>query len=438
MTETAAEGTRWRGYSHKDLYLMLHDGPGAAASAEPSRRWSEIASTLTEVGQDLQKALDLAGGGWTGRAAGAAYERLSTTVRWAADAGTDAAGMRTSVEDQGDHIAKARADMPKPEDVPATQPDPTAAAAVQVLQTQTDAEPAEAAASSAEQRAVEVMTTYEQNTNATTAALATFTTPPPLLPRTDMHQHHGGGLSGLLPTVAAGLLGGGHGGPSRHDEHRNDWRGNQGSGHRENWHSPVTSGSSSGWQETRRPTPATPAAPPPAPGRMTGASLDPLMAPGMGGGREQQRSGNRGGAQQQGAGAGNGSGGNGSGGNSAPGAGPRSGAANPGLPPTPHELQQQAAAASQAAATAHPGTGAPIAPGAAAPAAGGQDKVAVRRFGMDAIGSSQWFGDDEEPVAGQSPKRRFDLRESADGAEPGSILDDEHHVPPTVIGEGGR
>src|SRR5262245_24203742 len=212
-----AEGTRWRGFSHEALYKMLNDGPGATASAEPSRRWAEVSATLTEISQDLKKAMDLTGAGWTGAAAGAAYERLSTTVEWASATATSAATMRTSVEDQATHIAKARAAMPKPEGVPATAPDPTVAPAVTVLQTQTDAEPAELAASSAEETAVAVMTTYERDTNTTTAALSTFTAPEPLLPNTGMHQGHGGGLLGLGQTIVSGLVGGGPGG-DHHDQ----------------------------------------------------------------------------------------------------------------------------------------------------------------------------------------------------------------------------
>ncbi len=419
-TDQPAAGTRWRGYSHKDLYLMLHDGPGAAASAEPSRRWAELATTLTEIGQDLGKALNQTGENWSGRAAGAAYDRLSGTATWAADAGESAAAMRTSVEDQGDHIAKARADMPKPEDVPAVAPDPAAAPAAQVIQAQTDAEPAEATAASAEERAAEVMAAYEENTNITTAAMATFDAPRELLGRHDIHHNRGGGLLGIIPTVASGLLGIGRHHDDRHrDRHRGDHR---------PWHSPSTSESSARWESAG----GRQSAPAPAPGRMTGISTDPLLAPGLNSGRGQERSTRGGGGSSAGGGSGNGGGGAGGGGNN-PAAGPRSGV---GLPPA--ELQQaQAAAASQAAASAHPGAGAPIAP-AGAPMGGTQDKMAMRRFGMDAIGSSQWFGDTDEPVVGQSPKRRFDLRSAAESDEQQSILDAEHHVPPTVIGEGGR
>jgi len=170
----AGEGARWRGHTHKELYLLLHEGPGAAASAEPSRRWAEISSSLSEIGQDLQKALEQSGAGWAGKAAGRAYDRLSITATWATETSTSAAAMRTAVENQAEHIAKARADMPPPEDVPPAQPDPAVAAAVQIAQTQTDLEAPEATASSAEERAFEVMATYELNTNTNTEALATF------------------------------------------------------------------------------------------------------------------------------------------------------------------------------------------------------------------------------------------------------------------------
>jgi len=415
MTETPAsgDGARWRGYTHKDLYTMLHDGPGATASAEPSRRWAEISATLTEIGQDLRTALDLTGTGWQGKAAGAAYNRLSTTVSWATAAGTSAGEMRTSVEDQADNIARARADMPQPADVPAQQPDPTVPPAVQVVDAQTDAEPAEAAASSAEERAVEVMTAYETNTNATTGALATFDEPEKLVKNSGVHQGQGVGMvSGL--TSAAGLTGG----RGRQDEGRRDERGGQrGGGQGQTFSSSSEFHGSRGGRSMPQPL---------APGRTVGVSGDPFFAFGATGGdrdRTQERRPGRGTAAVSGGGAGGGGGGG------TP--GPRAG--TPALHGNELQAAQQAAAASQAAA--HPG--APIAPGAGGAGGVGPDKMAMRKLGMDAIGSSQWFGDDEA-VPGQSQKRRFDLRESTEPDEPVSILDDEHQLPPNVIGEGGR
>jgi hypothetical protein len=418
--QSAGQGSRWEGYSHKDLYTMLFDGPGAAASAEPSRRWAEITSTLSDIGQDLQKAIDLTGAGWSGAAAGAAYARLKTTADWATTTSASAGNMRTSVEDQAGHIAKARAEMPKPEDVPAAAPDPAVAPAVTVLQTQTDAEAAEAAASSAQERAVEVMKAYETSTQATTTLLPTFHRPEPLLPRTDLHGN-GGGLLGNLVTGVAGMFGmGSRRGDDRHDERgRGGNHGNQ--GYRGDTHN-----ASSPWSDTRRRPNL------PAPGRTMGVSNDPYFGlPGGGGGGRPQES-----TPRKGNVVGANPGGSGGGGGGAPGTGPKSGSM--GLPS--HELQQaqQAAAAGQAAAGTHPGAGAPLPPGAAGPM-GAQEKMAMRRFGMDAIGSSQWFGDADEPVPGSAPKRRFDLRQSEEEViESVTILDEEHQLPPNVIGEGGR
>ncbi len=233
----AADGARWRGHTHKELYLLLHDGPGAAASAEPSRRWAEISAALGEIGQDLHKALEQSGASWTGKAAGAAYDRLSVTAAWATDTGTEAAGMRAAVESQADHIARARADMPAPEDVPTTQPDPTLAPAVQVAKAQADLESAEAAASSAEERAFEVMAAYELNTNTTTGALASFESPPDLAHRDEVHHGQAVGTQHTHASVA-GLLH--HGGrPAGH-----------GGGHG-GWHWPGTNSSSAPWSEPR-------------------------------------------------------------------------------------------------------------------------------------------------------------------------------------------
>ncbi|MDQ3402083.1 MAG: hypothetical protein M3548_01635, partial [Actinomycetota bacterium] len=63
MTEQT-DMKRWRGFTHKELYQMLHAGLGAQASATPARRWAAVASTLDEVGQDLGAALETTGAGW--------------------------------------------------------------------------------------------------------------------------------------------------------------------------------------------------------------------------------------------------------------------------------------------------------------------------------------------------------------------------------------
>jgi hypothetical protein len=92
------------------------------------------------------------------------------------------------------------------------------------------------------------------------------------------------------------------------------------------------------------------------------------------------------------------------------------------------------AAAGQAAAVHQSNAGA-MAPATGAAGGGGQDKVALRRFGADAIGSNQWFGDDEA-VVGDTPRRRRDFKEPEHVTESVDILGQEHKLPPTVIGDG--
>ncbi len=407
---------------------MLHAGPGAAASAEPSRRWEAISTALGEIGQDLAKALEQSGASWTGKAAGAAYDRLSVTATWATDTGADAAGMRTAVESQAEHIARARADMPTPEDVPPAQPDPTIAPAVQVVQAQTDLESTEAGAASAEERAFEVMAAYELNTNTNTGAMATFDAPRDLSHNEGVHQ---GELVGTQHTSPAGLgnAGGHHGGPPG-----------------------GTGGASAPLLESdgRRPLL-------PSQGSFSGV-LDPLLPGSANNNRSRDRtrnnrlaaggssgtgggfSGNLGGGAGGGSGSGSGGGSGVPVGSSSPAAGSSSGAtAKPvvGLGAMPTG-DMQAAAASQAAvghaAVHQSGAAAPMAPTTGAGAGGAQDRTAMRRFGMDAIGSNQWFGDDEG-VVGERARRRRDFSETPQVTESVAILDEEHKLPPTVIGD---
>ncbi|MFC7617628.1 PPE domain-containing protein [Actinokineospora soli] len=219
MTE---DTTRWRGFSHEELYRMLHDGPGAPSSATPSRRWAELTAALDDVGHQLDTALGAVGEGWRGRAAGAAHGKLQPLAAWAKTTSESAASMRTAVETQGDLIAKARADMPVPEGVTPMNVDPSAPPAVQVVGVQTDVEPAETAKAAGEQRAVEVMTAYETGTKQNLAALAPFSPPGELLRTTGVRRGRGRGIRfGVdVPAGEVGAQGGGRDGEHPRHGHR--------------------------------------------------------------------------------------------------------------------------------------------------------------------------------------------------------------------------
>lgn len=429
MSEQAPDATRWQGYTHKELYRLLHEGAGPGASAEPSRRWAGLAGTLTDVGQDLQTAIDRSGSGWTGRAAGNAYSRLSELVGWAQQTATSAGEMRKSVESQAGHLAKARADMPAPQDAPPVAADPTTAPALQVISATTDKESAEAAAAGGEQRAFEVMATYQLNSDTTTGAMAAFSAPAELLGSTDIHRHRGSGITLTTPVLSIGLD---VTPPQDHEAHDHDrGHGRHGDHGRGDW----TSGAAAEADFVRRPLAA------PSSFTVAAPMNEPLfgLTP-IGAGDDHFTGGGRGGGSGSGRG----------GATAAPGmpttAGP-SGSSGPSGPAIgtaagsgPHAADFQSAAAGQAAAAA--GTPAAATPGAAAGTglAGGtaQDagKGALRRFGSEAIGSGQWFGDEpnyEVRGANSPPRRRFSDDEHV--TEAVSIDGEEHRLPPTVIGE---
>jgi hypothetical protein len=82
--------------------------------------------------------------------------------------------MRSAVEEQADHVGRVRAAMPAPGSEPTPQPDPLIAPVVQLVGLQSDHEPIERATSDAARKAFEAMLAYQNDTTATTDALASF------------------------------------------------------------------------------------------------------------------------------------------------------------------------------------------------------------------------------------------------------------------------
>ncbi|GGS25152.1 PPE domain-containing protein [Actinokineospora fastidiosa] len=392
---------RWRGFTHEELYRMLHDGPGPSASAGPSRRWAELTSALDEVGHQLESALGAAGTAWTGRAAGAAHDRLAPLAGWAKTTSEGAAAMRTAVETQGSLIAKARADMPVPSETPAMAPDPSVPPAVQVVGVQDDAEPAETAKAAGEQRAVEVMAAYETATKENLAPLTPFVGPGPLLRDGKVHRGQGHGVrTGTTASLAVGGgPDGGRGGGDHQQHHRP-------SGPHRDFSAPFTH--SSGAASAAPPRPLPPVAAPLAASAPAQQPTPLVAAPISTGARpEEDRPRER----------------------RAPAVAAAIGAA----PPEPHAPASSSSSVPPAPLSPNPGAaGAPVG-GAGAPV-GSADKVAVRRFGPEVIGSSQWFADGEVAPARAVSGRRRDLGSTDTVTENVSVDGEDHQLPPPVIG----
>ncbi|GAB3295972.1 PPE domain-containing protein [Parasphingorhabdus pacifica] len=231
---------RWQGYSHQELYDQIHQGPGPDGSTDSVRRWGELNRALGDIDTDLASALTAAMAGWQGVAAENARAGLRPLGEWAVQAQQAAQLMRDRAEQQADYVGKARADMPPP--VPVRNEDPGTAVTMltHLFGGQTDHEAEEARQNAAEQRAFEVMRTYESSTRANTTTLASFAPAPQVVvdspPAVSGSGGSGGGQPVTIsirraapPTPAAGGAGRanttGSGGAAAHRGGRVDGRG---------------------------------------------------------------------------------------------------------------------------------------------------------------------------------------------------------------------
>ncbi|SFS40911.1 PPE domain-containing protein [Saccharopolyspora flava] len=169
---------RWQGYRHAELYAQINEGPGAHGSTDSIRRWSELTRALGEIDGGLAAATAAARSGWRGHAADSADSGLRPLGEWAQLAQQASAVMRERAEQQAEFIAKARRDMPPPVAVTSEEPGAAVSALTHLFGGQTDYEIQEAAQHAAEQRAFDVMRTYEASTQANTTSLASFAPPP--------------------------------------------------------------------------------------------------------------------------------------------------------------------------------------------------------------------------------------------------------------------
>ncbi|MCI2419111.1 PPE domain-containing protein [Saccharopolyspora sp. K220] len=169
---------RWQGYRHPELFAQIHEGPGPDGSTDSIRRWNELTRALGEIDAGLASAVSSAMAGWQGKAADSARDGLRPLGNWAAQAQQATTVMRERAEQQAEFISKARRDMPPPVQVTTEEPGTAETVLTHLFGGQTDYELQEAKQHAAEQRAFDVMRTYEASTQANTTSLASFTPPP--------------------------------------------------------------------------------------------------------------------------------------------------------------------------------------------------------------------------------------------------------------------
>lgn len=178
---------RWRGYAHPDLYQMINEGPGVAASRPLEDSWKALSETLGEIDVSIKDGLTKLGASWEGDTADTTTATLSPLAAWAQDAQQGSGTMETSAQLQADYIANARKEMPEP--VPVTTEAPSLGdkivggltgpvGMIHVIQQQQDHEQQEAAQDNAEAKAVEVMNNYQSSSEWNADTLGKFVPPP--------------------------------------------------------------------------------------------------------------------------------------------------------------------------------------------------------------------------------------------------------------------
>ncbi len=167
---------RWQGYSHEQLYEMLHSGPGGSAAGPVADRWSAMSGALADIQQEINAGVTGSGATWVGSAGDAARGVLGPLGEWAQQAASAADVMRISTDLQADLLGKARAAMPVPMPAP-VPPSPLA----RLFGAQVDYETAELVQQIGQEQAYQVMAEYEAATDDNTSTLGDFGEPPQLV-----------------------------------------------------------------------------------------------------------------------------------------------------------------------------------------------------------------------------------------------------------------
>ncbi|SDK56789.1 PPE family protein [Actinopolyspora mzabensis] len=187
---------RWQGYTHAELFELLHQGPGPSASGASAHRWRELETAFREIDDGMAATLKAVAADWEGEASDSVRRGLLPLREWADEVTLAATRMRQCSEHQAELVARARAEMPPPVRVTAEEPNAFTSTLVHLFGGQTDYELREQQQHAAEQRAFDVMRRYQAASEANTTSLASFETPPQVVVDAPSGSSPGGGGAG--------------------------------------------------------------------------------------------------------------------------------------------------------------------------------------------------------------------------------------------------
>ncbi|WP_460444050.1 WXG100 family type VII secretion target, partial [Amycolatopsis cihanbeyliensis] len=104
----------WMGYSHEELYRMVHDNVNLAGAEEVAEKWADLRGGLISTVAGLRAIVESFHAAWTGEAADQARAVFVDLLHWTQDTSNQCGSLYTLVNDQAGHVKVARDAMPAP------------------------------------------------------------------------------------------------------------------------------------------------------------------------------------------------------------------------------------------------------------------------------------------------------------------------------------
>jgi hypothetical protein len=188
--------------SHETIYQRITGGPGSAELMDASRGWQSVAAKLRDLHRDVEQAIRGIGAAQQGAAADAATHATMTLMPWLDDSVAAANAMAARIAHQANSFGHTRDTMPAPVKVPQVSfsQDPATWIGEHAVEwlpgIQTEHERAQVAAQQAEQRARELMTSYQNTSNDNLAISQPFTMAPTVIADVSGPTPGGAGFGG--------------------------------------------------------------------------------------------------------------------------------------------------------------------------------------------------------------------------------------------------
>lgn len=207
MTGPLSDAPRWAGYTHAEIYELVRDRPGHAASQYAEGEWSALWFTIEYVDARLSKAIAEIGSGWEGQAASATAAGVTPLGVWAQEMADRVLLTRRALNTQASDAQHVKVSMPPPSHAALPETPPTPGPGITPADL-TDWAVLDGQRDEQARRAVELMEQYTVRSEQNVGGFATFTPPPTVV----VADASGAGAGGPRGAGVGALSGAGTGG----------------------------------------------------------------------------------------------------------------------------------------------------------------------------------------------------------------------------------